>query len=400
MRFFPAEPDIATVFRRISEKDIDLQPDFQRGEVWPTQKKQRLIDSILRGWVIPPVLLISHGHGEPQEVLDGQQRLASIRDFMLNEFPIDGRIEPADPSIQALHGIKFNALPTEVSKAFLRTAVRMYEITDYRPEEPAEIFFRLNQPTGLTSAEKRNAFFGPVRDEIRRVVDKFKEDVESSRPLFGFSNSRMAYDDVFARFVCTLEMNTLHSKVTAAAVDKMYRGTSELRPDVLWRLENAVQISLKVFDIAIAQKLSEYPRLNKATFFSWLLFFSRLDSTGDLESVSSFFVHFEAVRARISGASAEGAAIGSPNIPTPLLGLMLAYSDRASARVADVSSVLLRDFALWASWHSFYPNRGGCTDPAYKYIGRFFEPTSSFDLESNEGRILDFIEAIGWGRKF
>lgn len=287
MRFIPAEPDIATVFRRISDGDIDLQPDFQRGEVWPTAKKQRLVDSILRGWVVPPVLLISGGHGQPQQVLDGQQRLASIRDFMLNEFSIDGRIEPLDQSIESLHGIRFSSLPLGVQREFLRTPVRMYEITDYRPEEPAEIFFRLNQPTGLTPAEKRNAFFGPVRDQIREIVAQFEDATTNQRSMLGFTNGRMAYDDVFARFACTLEFGTLRNKVTASAVNAMYRRSNPLRDEVMSRLESAVHCALQV--MGRVGDDTETPRLNKATFYSWLLFFARLTATGDLNKVAQFF---------------------------------------------------------------------------------------------------------------
>ncbi|MEO0908549.1 MAG: DUF262 domain-containing protein, partial [Pseudomonadota bacterium] len=55
MKLTPTEPDIATIVSRIDRGDIDLQPDFQRQEVWSVKKKKRLIDTILRGWSIPPV---------------------------------------------------------------------------------------------------------------------------------------------------------------------------------------------------------------------------------------------------------------------------------------------------------------------------------------------------------
>ena len=42
--------EIETIVNRIKNEDMDLQPDFQRGEIWTLQKKQKLIDSILRGW--------------------------------------------------------------------------------------------------------------------------------------------------------------------------------------------------------------------------------------------------------------------------------------------------------------------------------------------------------------
>ena len=60
---------------------MDLQPDFQRGEIWTHQK--RLIDSILMGWRIPPIHVVKSSE-IIDEVLDGQQRLAAIRDFSDN----------------------------------------------------------------------------------------------------------------------------------------------------------------------------------------------------------------------------------------------------------------------------------------------------------------------------
>lgn len=37
--------EIETIVNRIKNEDMDLQPDFQRGEIWTLQKKQKLIDS-------------------------------------------------------------------------------------------------------------------------------------------------------------------------------------------------------------------------------------------------------------------------------------------------------------------------------------------------------------------
>jgi Protein of unknown function DUF262 len=80
MKMTPWEPDLRTVVDRINNKDIDLQPEFQRQEIWSPSKKKKLIDTILRGWSIPPVFLVVTSDGR-MDVLDGQQRLAAIRDF-------------------------------------------------------------------------------------------------------------------------------------------------------------------------------------------------------------------------------------------------------------------------------------------------------------------------------
>src|SRR4051812_32788947 len=98
MKLTPSEPDLRTIVERIDNDDIDLQPDFQRQEVWSTAKKRRLIDTILRGWSIPPVHLVETTESR-LEVLDGQQRLTALRDFVHNRFSIDGRVTPESSSI-------------------------------------------------------------------------------------------------------------------------------------------------------------------------------------------------------------------------------------------------------------------------------------------------------------
>ena len=83
MKCQTTELEIETIVNRIKNDDMDLQPDFQRGEIWAQQKKKKLIDSILRGWRIPPIHVVLNSKSI-DEVLDGQQRLAAIRDFFDN----------------------------------------------------------------------------------------------------------------------------------------------------------------------------------------------------------------------------------------------------------------------------------------------------------------------------
>lgn len=394
MRFFPSEPDIATVFNRIKDGDIDLQPDFQRNEVWPVKKQQRLIDSILRSWVIPPILLISNGRR--LQVLDGQQRLASIRDFKLNEFSIDGAIEPNNASIQTLHGLKYSSLPLEVIKAFDRTPLRMYEIADFLPEEPAEIFFRLNQPTTLTSAERRNALFGPVRNQVRDFVDMFESSCGTSK-LLAFSNARMAYDDVLARFAFTLEERTLRKRVTEAAVSQMYRRPQPLEEEICEKLDRSLKLLLKSLKAAAQAGMEKELKLNKAAFYSWLMFFARLN-LAEYPNTEEFFVHFESIRGAFHNLDDGIPAFASQPDSFPLL---LLFSDRATARVSDVSSVLLRDFALWASWFEFSGGaQEGRFEPAYREIPKLLSALRDVRPEQYESEVLTFLDQVNWGVTF
>lgn len=398
MRFFPTEPDIATLFNRIEDGDIDLQPDFQRGEIWSTAKQQRLIDTILRGWVVPPILLIrdiSSGKNK-QLVLDGQQRLAAIRDFKRNIFGVDGKILPSDKSISTLHGLRYATLPVDVKKMFDRAAIRIYEVTDFNPDEPAEIFYRLNQPTALTSAEKRNAFIGPVRDQIRDASRWFIRMTDASKSL-GFSNSRMAYDEVFARFIATLDLGTLRTKVTASGINDLYRRTSPLDQTVSARFEYTIKLAASVIEAMTADPLPTHtPKLNKATLYSWLVFWARLNMAVPPSDLARFLRAFEHNRTQ----TAESANSGSFNIfivpSSAVISLSRVYTDRATARVSDVSSVLLRDFALWVSWsNSAIAHKAGCVDPAYAKISEFTRAAPQYH---NEVSASDFIDHAGWGK--
>ena len=189
MKMNPWEPDLRTVVERIDNDDIDLQPEFQRQEIWSPSKKKKLIDTILRGWSIPPVFLVVRNDGR-MDVLDGQQRLAAIRDFVQNAFSIDGRITPLDQHIAELHGKYYRSLDAADKRLLDQYTLRCFRITDYLPDEPSELFYRLNQPSMLTAGEQRNAFYGPAREQLKNLVAEF-EAGDNSKKTIGFSNARL-----------------------------------------------------------------------------------------------------------------------------------------------------------------------------------------------------------------
>src|SRR5215471_2233060 len=266
MRLIPADPDVRTIVSRIHDGDIDLQPEFQRGEVWSESKRRRLIDSILRNWHVPPIHVVEIPGSNVQEVLDGQQRLAAIRDFAAGEIRVDGDTEPADPNIAKLDGMTYRQLPAEWRRRFDQFTIRIISITDHAPGEPAELFFRLNQPVALTSAEQRNAFFGTARSQVRHLVQHLETN-GIDKSFIGFSNSRMAYDDVLARLCMCFDAGTLSVRVSAQMLASVYRSNDGFSAGSLKTAREAIEMfgHSKTY-------LKQPARFNKATFFSWLWF--------------------------------------------------------------------------------------------------------------------------------
>lgn len=124
MKLDKSDLQLETIVTRINNNELDLQPSFQRGEIWDSKRRQRLIDTILRGWYVPAIHVVVDSD-ENELVLDGQQRLTTVRDFFDNRIVVDGSIEPTDAKVSALDGLTYSRLPEEVRKAVNRFPIQI-----------------------------------------------------------------------------------------------------------------------------------------------------------------------------------------------------------------------------------------------------------------------------------
>lgn len=391
MRLTPSDPDIATLYRKISSGRLDLQPNFQRGEVWGKVKKQRLIDSIIRKWHVPPIHVIQSKNTDKQEVLDGQQRLVAIRDFINGEFSVNGMQNPLEEALQKLDGMYWDDLPEEIRSRIEDFTIRVLTIEDYKVDEPGELFYRLNQPTNLTSAEQRNAFFGDTRQQVKDLSMYMEETLQFGHDSLGYSNSRMAYDDVLAKFLIIIELNTLKKKITANTITTRYR-------DGVGFAESHIKRTKDVLDILyiLLNNNPDKIKLNKATTLSWMLFiyvYQKKEKGNKL--LQDFFYEFESLK------KAKEHKIYSlnGNYKVDLINdsLMDIYIDRSSARVADTASVILRDFALWANFYSLL-NVENSIDEKFIYKLDLLKDRLHFgENKLVEKSLESFVVELNWG---
>lgn len=359
MNVTPRDEKIKSVFDDIISDNIDLRPDFQRGEVWDSNKKKLLIDSIFRGWQVPPIHLVRID-AHKAEVLDGQQRLTAIRDFMQNKFAMDGAIEPLDDDIVELGGLKYSALPEDKKLEFQRYLLKIYEITHYNHGEPGELFHRLNQSVKLTSAEQRNAFFGSIRDQVSSLVSYMaKQGIDKT--VLGFSNSRMAYNDLLTRVCFILENSGLRTPISDRSLTARFRNKEGFSPEITNAVKGAIDFLVQVKENLISSE--DDINLTKASSFNWLyLLASELIDGGDLHDEQFFrgFIYLELAKNKVKNnlqidksiADYFGFDRGS------LRELLLLYIERSSSRVTSTSSILIRDMVINISLAlSGYKNR-------------------------------------------
>ena len=181
----------------------------------------------------------------------------------------------------------------------------------------------------LTSGEQRNALFGPAREQLKAAVEKF-ESLGNDKSTLGFSNARLAYDDVFARLLFFLDAENFGIKGTESLISERFRKKEPFSTRVIGRVNRGIEL------FSNARQNSQPYRFNKASVLSWLLFLSRFMEGSP--PASDFMQEFITASQRKAANHFIYDAI-------------LVFEDRASLRVTDVSSVVYRDFSLCYAYY-------------------------------------------------
>jgi len=183
-------------------RDLRVNAEYQRGTKWSLPQKQSLIDSLLRGYQIP--LFYVHLKETPNAftggvnttvwLVDGQQRIASIADFLRNEFCLpeaDGETQKmVNPSLllaqAAWRGKKFQELGSEDRDRLLNRELQVVEMREEEgnENEVRELFIRLQAGTPLTAQEKRDAWPGNFTTFVIRHAGKPDHPAHNPKPFF------------------------------------------------------------------------------------------------------------------------------------------------------------------------------------------------------------------------
>lgn len=131
-------------------------PTYQRDYIWTGTMPSKFIESIFMGVPIQPLFAFELDDDGNLELLDGVQRLSSIKAFADNELTLNGLEE-----LDALNGFTFEDLASARKRKFLNSILKLYIINQNTDEGiRADIFRRVNEGGNkLKPAEIRKGKF-------------------------------------------------------------------------------------------------------------------------------------------------------------------------------------------------------------------------------------------------
>ena len=186
----------------IDEGEIDLAPDFQRNFVWNSIQKSRMIESILLRIPLPMFYFSEDNEGRIT-VIDGLQRLTTIKEFMDNKFSLR-KLEYLRDSCDKRY-YKTDGKKKGIDAKYLRWFNQtLFSVNVIDPSSPPkvkyDIFRRIN--TGgksLNNQEIRNRFAGRGLRETLKAMTRLPE--FHSAVNYSIKSRRMEDQEMALRFI-------------------------------------------------------------------------------------------------------------------------------------------------------------------------------------------------------
>ena len=230
-----------------ANKELILNPHFQRRSVWDPQARTLLIDSILRRMPVPKIYMRTkldvRTKRSIREVVDGQQRLRAILAFANGDFALTRRAGE-------FAGMRYEDLDDELQEEFLSYPLAVDSLVNATDTDVLEVFARLNSYTvTLVPAEKRHAKFqGDFKWAVHGAAKDWRILWEEFEIVRGRDRLRMGDDSLTAEM-----FGIVLNGVTdggAPNLEKFYASKDDAFPeedDVRRRVDEALTLITESF---------------------------------------------------------------------------------------------------------------------------------------------------------
>jgi hypothetical protein len=197
---YGADYPVDALVNRIEQGDI-IVPEFQRGFIWPRARIDRFIESLLLGLPVPGIFLANEPETNKLMVIDGQQRLMTLRAFYRGR--LRGKEFVLGQGVQTQFiGCSYESLEEEDRRRLDNSIIHATVIRQDQPsDDQSSIYFvfeRLNTGgTLLQPQEIRAAIYGGRFNELLHELNQ----VSKWREVFGRESSRRKDQELILRFL-------------------------------------------------------------------------------------------------------------------------------------------------------------------------------------------------------
>lgn len=216
----------ADLYRMYKQGILEIQPEFQREEVWRQTDKTRFIDSLIKQLPIPSMCFSVDYKTQKWQVIDGLQRMSAIIQFLSDENWTLSKLPDIDPKISGKQVKEFFNPQSELNLLYTRVENLTLPITvlrcDYSKKSHTNylftIFHRLN--TGgmkLNNQEIRNCIYNGSFNKRLKEIDQYSAwdlinkqqkrkkhrftTIEIILRFFAFYDNYKKYDGRLAKFL-------------------------------------------------------------------------------------------------------------------------------------------------------------------------------------------------------
>ena len=270
---------VYSIAERLRHDEIKLNTEFQRQEgLWEDEQQSRFIESILIRFPVP-VFYFDGSNSDEWLVIDGLQRLTTIKRFIVTkELKLVGL-----EFLKKLEGHGWNELSRPEQRQLNETSFQCHILEEGEEDVKFNIFRRIN--TGglsLSDQEIRHAMHQGVAGFLKDLaeLEEFKKATQNKIPT-----ERMLDREFVNRFLAfyLFDYEKDYSKSDSLdtfmnrALDELERKDSEVKDDIKYRFKKAMSLSHSIFGDYTFCKSKKRQQINRAIFEIMSVSFGKLN---------------------------------------------------------------------------------------------------------------------------